>query len=318
MTESTRRTVAGLLCGLAAVAMWGVYLATTRAGIVSGLSPVDLVVLRYGPAALIMLPWLARAGFADLGGVGWRRGLWLALCAGPVFIILAAAGYLYAPLSHGAVMQPSTAALASILLAVVVLGERVPLARWLGVLAILGGIALIGTGSDASFVSDTPWIGAVMFMASGVMWGLFTVSIRRWDVSGTAATGAVAIVSALATLPLVALFGTFGRIAALPWSELVVQMFVHGLLSGVLAIVAFGHAVRWLGASRGALFPALVPTATLIAGIPIAGEVPAPLEWTGAALATMGLAIAMGAFSRPSRPRSPSGRAASPRIAGTE
>ena len=288
--------------------MWGVYLATTRAGIASGLAPVDLVVLRYLPAALLMVPWWLRSGAKELGGVGWVRGTWLALCAGPVFIMLAAGGYLFAPLSHGAVIQPSTAALASILLALAVLGERMSAARWIGVVAILGGIALISTGSDASFVSDTPWIGAAMFMASGVMWGLFTVSIRRWNVSGTAATGAVAIVSALATLPSVALFGTFRRILALSWGELAMQMLVHGVLSGVLAIVAFGYAVQWLGAARGALFPALVPAATLVAGIPIAGEMPGALEWTGAGLATLGLAIAMGAFSRPPprRPRPPS------------
>ena len=318
-SRSGRRSdvVAGLACGLAAVAMWGVYLATTRAGIASGLAPVDLVVLRYAPAALIMVPWWLSAGVRDLGGVGWARGAWLAACAGPVFIILAAGGYLFAPLSHGAVIQPSTAALASILLAVALLGERVPASRWIGVAAILGGIALISTGSDASFVSDRPWIGAAMFMASGVMWGLFTVSIRRWDISGTAATGAVAIVSALVTLPAVALLGTFERVLALTPPEIALQMLVHGVLSGVLAIVAFGQAVRLLGAARGALFPALVPAATLVAGIPISGEVPGPLEWTGAGLATLGLSVAMGAFSRRARrpaqaprPPRPSRRAA--------
>ena len=292
----------GLLFGLAAVAMWGIYLATTRAGIVSGLRPIDLVVVRYVPAALIMLPWLLRAGPRDLGGVGWGRGAWLALCAGPVFIALAAGGYDHAPLAHGAVMQPSTAALASLVLAALVLGERVPPARWAGVAVIVAGIALIASADappGTPGAGETAWIGAAMFMASGVLWGLFTVSIRRWGVGGTAATGAVAVVSALATVPLVALFGTFERILALPPAELLWQVVVHGVLSGVLAILAFGRAVALLGAGRGALFPATVPAAALVAGIPIAGEVPGPAQWAGAILATVGLAVAMGAFSRP-------------------
>ena len=286
----------GLLFGLAAVAMWGVYLATTRAGIASGLHPVDLVVLRYGPAALLMLPWFLRAP-GTLGGVGWGRGLWLAACAGPVFIALAAGGYLWAPLAHGAVIQPSTAAMASIALAALVLRERVPLARWLGAGVIVSGIALIGLGGGGETVRFAQtWPGDAMFVASGLLWGLFTVSIRRWNVDGTAATGAVAIVSAALVLPLVALFGTYERVLALTWPDLLMQMLVHGVLSGVLAIVCFGHAVRLLGAARGALFPALVPAATLLAGIPIAEAVPGPLEWTGALLATLGLAIAMGTF----------------------
>jgi hypothetical protein len=65
-----------------------------------------------------------------------------------------------------------------------------------------------------------------------------------------------------------------GRIAALPMEALLAQSVVPGLLPGVVVVLAFTAAVRWLGASRAGAFPALVPlTATLI-GIPVAGEWP--------------------------------------------
>lgn len=68
------------------------------------------------------------------------------------------------------------------------------------------------------------------------------------------------------------------------------------MFSGVLAIVAFGKAVEHLGAARAALFPALVPSATLLTGIPVTGEWPSAGESTGAVFASFGLVIAMGAL----------------------
>ena len=67
-----------------------------------------------------------------------------------------------------------------------------------------------------------------------------------------------------------------------------------GALSGVVAVIAFGVAVRHLGAAKAGLFPAIVPPATLIVGTILIGAMPTVFEWTGAALATLGLMTAIG------------------------
>lgn len=103
----------GIFFGLAAVAMWASYLAYARAGVNVGLAPQDFVFLRYATAGAIMLPWLMRHQPGSLAGVGWRRGVLLTLFAGPFFIFLGVGGYVFAPLSHGAVIQPATITLAS-------------------------------------------------------------------------------------------------------------------------------------------------------------------------------------------------------------
>ncbi|MNC99656.1 EamA-like transporter family protein [compost metagenome] len=69
---------------------------------------------------------------------------------------------------------------------------------------------------------------------------------------------------------------------------------IQGGLSGVLAVVAFAVAVTILGASRAAVFPALVPSAGILVGIPLTGEWPSPLQWVGVALVTVGLIAALG------------------------
>ena len=295
----------GVGAGLAAVAMWGAYLAFARAGVNDGLGSFDFVALRYATAGAIMLPWLlwrgglGRGGLRDLAGVGWGRGAALALAAGPLFIALGVGGYAFAPLAHGAVIQPATLTVAGAALAWALLGERLGRHQVLGSAVILTGALAIarpgGAGGDA-------WVGDLMFVGAGLMFVAFTLLVRRWGVGPLPATAAVSVISAAAAVPAYLLLGEPSRLLALPTATLLTQVVVQGVLSGVLAIVAFTRAVQLLGAGRAALFPALVPAATLLIGIPVTGEVPSPADWAGMAVASLGLAIAVGALRLPRRP----------------
>ena len=287
--------IKGVLYGLAAVAMWAGYMSYASAGVSAGLTPSDFVILRYGPAGLIMLMWMLRHSPRTLGGIGWGRGAALALFAGPVFVALGVGGYLFAPLSHGAVIQPSTVALLSLLLGWVVFGEAVTLGRIVGTAMILGGIVLIASGFQNGPQSGA-WRGDLMFAAGAVFWVTYTALLKRWSIAAVPGTAAVAIISCVVVLPLFAVFDSFERLAALDMTSLLIQIVVQGVLSGVLALICFGSSVQLLGAGRAALFPALVPAATLIVGIPVTGNIPTLVEWTGAVLATTGLAVALGAI----------------------
>lgn len=284
----------GALWGLAAVVMWGLYLAYARAGVATGLLPQDFVFLRYATAGAIMAVWLARHSPKTLGGVGWRRGAALAVFAGPLFIALGVGGYVHAPLSHGAVIQPSAIALGSMALAWLLFREPLTRGRLLGTAIIVAGLALIASTGGGTAGPDA-WIGDLMFVGAGLFWVGFTLLLRHWGIGGIPATAAVSILSAALVVPAFAAFGSFERLAALDPGTLLTQIVVQGVFSGMLAVIAYGRAVEHLGAGRAALFPAMVPAAALLVGIPVAGEVPGPAEWAGALLAAAGLAVAMGA-----------------------
>jgi drug/metabolite transporter (DMT)-like permease len=143
---------AGLGFGLAAVAMWAAYLAFARAGVNAGLKPVDFVFLRFVTAGAVMLPWLARHGMRSLGRVGWGRGAALAFFAGPLFIALGVGGYAFAPLAHGAVVQPSALTLGAMAASWLIFGDRPPRSRALGVAVIVAGLVLIAAGKGAAEV----------------------------------------------------------------------------------------------------------------------------------------------------------------------
>lgn len=292
-----RAGLIGISAGFAASTMWAAYFAYSRLGLAQGLQPVDLVFLRYSVAGAIMLPWLVRYGLRDFGGVGWRRGVVLAFFAGPIFVALGTGGYLFAPLAHGAVLQPSTAAVVTAILGWWVLGEQARPNQVLGTALLIAGISIIASRSLTA-AEPNAWIGDLMFLTGGLFWVGYTLCLRRWSVPGVAATAAVSVLSVVVVVPAFFAFTSLDRLAALPPLGLLAQILAQGVGAGVLALIAFGIAVHHLGAGRAALFPALVPALTLVIGIPVAGEIPDYWEMAGAGLASIGLAIAVGATRR--------------------
>lgn len=285
--------VRGALWGGLAVLIWGGYLAMARASVAQGWQASDIALLRYATAGALLLPWLLRRGVADLAGVGWGRGAVLALLAGPGFILLGAGGYAFAPLAHGAVLQPAALTLGGLALGAWVLGERPGRAHLAGTAAILVGLALVaGPGLLAG--SATALVGDAMFLAAGAMWAGFGVLSRRWRVGAVAGAAAVAVLSAVAFVPGYLLLVGTGRLLAATPGALLLQVGVQGVLAGVVAVIAYGRAVQLLGAGGAATFPALVPAVAIGLGIPVTGEWPLGHQALGLAVATFGLGLAMG------------------------
>ena len=291
----------GIAAGIFAALIWATYLVFAKSGTGVGLMPQDFVLLRFGTAAAIMLPWLLRNDPRTLAGIGWRRAIILTVLAGPPFILLGTGGYVFAPLAHGAVIQPSTITLVSMFAAAFLLKERLTADKLIGVALIIAGLAVIASHASAMGGGHV-WIGDLLFTAAGLSWTGFTILIKRWQLGAFAVTAAVSTVSAIIVVPAMLVFGDIGRIAALSTTALIAQLVVQGALSGVVAVIAFGVAVRHLGAAKAGLFPAIVPPATLIVGTVLIGAMPTVFEWTGAALATLGLMTAIGLIRSLFRP----------------
>jgi drug/metabolite transporter (DMT)-like permease len=288
----------GLLFGLGAVLIWGSYLALARLGVSHGLTGADFALIRYGTAGLVMLPWLLRHDPLGLAGVGWARGLALAALAGPLFILAGVGGYAFAPLAHGAVVQPATIVITTTFLAALVFGDRPGRARIIGIAVILAGLGAIA-GPSLLAGSEQTLIGDGLFALAGLLWAGFTILTRRWGIKALPATAAVSVVSMLVAAPLHLGLLDISRIAALPISSLFAQIVVQGVLSGVVAVVLFTRAAELLGPSRAAIFPALVPAAAILIGIPVTGELPNLWQIGGLGLVSLGLLIAIGVLKLP-------------------
>lgn len=273
--------------------------AMARAGALRGLAPEDMILARAAVAGLVMLPFLVRLGLPTLAGIGWRRGLLLLLTGGPLFAFLQTGGYAFAPLAHGAVIAPSTVTILSTLGAVVLLGER--LTRWhvAGGMTVIAGVVLVSWhGFTGSAITDTTWIGDLMFVTSSMLWAVFTILMRKWRIDPIRATAVVAVLTALVVVPGYLTYRGVDRLMTLPADALLAQGIAQGLIQGVVTLLAYSKAIAILGVSRAVLFPAIVPAISILIGIPLVGEWPDLVQITGLVLVTMGLLAAVGLIAR--------------------
>jgi drug/metabolite transporter (DMT)-like permease len=285
----------GIALGIVAAVIWGTYLAMARAGVSTGLGSADIAFIRSSVAGLIMAPWLLWHQPLRLAGVGWRRAIVLACLAGPLFVLIGAGGFQFAPLAHGAVLQPAAITIGGTIAASTMFGERLTAARIVGITTILIGLVVIA-GPGLLFGGASTPVGDAMFVTAGLMWAAFSILSKRWAVGPLAATAVVSVLSAAVYAPGYLVINGLDRLLALPANTLLAQVLIQGVLSGVVAVIAFSRAVQLLGPGHAAVFPAMVPAAAIILGVPIAGEWPTALQFSGLATVTFGLLIAIGAL----------------------
>jgi drug/metabolite transporter (DMT)-like permease len=280
-------TARGLLCGAGAALCWALGFVAARQGINDGMSPLAIALHRFVWSGLILLPLVARRGFADLSGVGWRRGAMLTLVGGLPQAILSYAGFLFVPLGHGGVIQPSTASLCGLVLASLVIKEPLPLRRIVGALAIVLGLCVIGAEALRT-MGPQGLIGDFMFVAAGCSFATFGMLLRLWRVDPMPAVAITGVFS-LAGLPLLLL--SLDNALSVGLFENLLQALVQGIFVGPAAIYLFTRAVVLLGVSRAAVFPSLVPPSTLLVGFLALGDVPSVSQLVGLVIVLVGFRL---------------------------
>src|SRR5262245_50308634 len=218
----------GVLCGIAAAVFWAAGFVAARHGIAAGLRPPDIILHRFVWAGLACLPLLARDGLADLGGVGWVKGLLLTLAGGPTFSFFSYAGFLFVPLAHGGVIQPSCAALGGLALATFLLKEKLPAQRAIGAGIIVVGLLVIGREALAS-IGTHGLVGDLSFATAGLMFATFASLLRLWRIPPLRAVAVTSVIS-LSYLPVYWLAFGFERMITLGVVENLLQLVAQGFL----------------------------------------------------------------------------------------
>lgn len=266
---------------------WAFGFVAARHGVLIGMSPLVLALHRFMWPGLALFPVVARSGFSDLGGLGWRRGIALTLVGGLPLALWSYTGYVYVPLGHGSIIQPSCAAVGGLILARLVLGESLPPRRIAGALVIVLGLAVIGTEALRTMGSQGV-LGDLLFVAAGSSFAIFGMLLRLWRIPPMRAAALTSVLS-LAGLPI--LLFVFGNLLAAGFYENALQAVVQGIFAGPTAIYLFTRAVILLGAGRAALYPSLVPPFSLLIGFFALGEAPSVSQLIGLALVIAGFRL---------------------------
>jgi len=280
-------TVLGVLCGAGSALFWALGFVAAKHGVTVGMSPLVLSLHRFVWAGLALAPVLAVDRPGGLGGLGLSRGIALTAFGGLPLALWSYSGYLYVPLGHGSIIQPSCAALGGLVLARLVLGEPLPPGRGAGAVVIVVGLAVIG-GEALRGMGAHGVLGDLLFVAAGSSFAVFAMLLRLWRVEPMRAVAVTSVLS-LAGLPL--LFVAYDNFVAVGLYENLLQAIVQGVFAGPASVYLFTRAVVLLGAGRAALYPSLVPPFSLLIGLPALGQVPSLPQLVGLAAVIAGFRL---------------------------
>ena len=283
------RTAVGVICGIVAAGFWAAGFVGVRHGLDVGFSPADLAVHRYLWPGLALSPVVLRAGIGDLDGIGWGRGILLAILGGPVFAIIGYAGFLLVPLGHAGVIQPSCGALGGLCLATLVLREKLIISRLIGALIIISGLLVIA-GEGAATIGAQGVDGDLLLALAGFMSGAFATLLRLWRIPPMSAAAVISVLSLFA-MPVYWLIGGVAHMSALGWRENLVQAVLQGVLAGPAALYLLVKSIALIGAGRAAIFFSLVPPFVLLIGWLALGETPSLFQLIGLTIVLFGFQL---------------------------
>jgi len=286
----------GLVCGLSVTLIWSGWIVISRFGVQQTLTVYDITALRFGVAAIVVLP------FAIVDRAWLRRPnlmVVIAVSTGAPYALTAVGGMQFAPAAHAGVFINGLLPIFAALVSWLWLGERVSPLRRIGMILIVIGAAAItfmaasGAGSPMGGGLEEAWRGHLLFLLAGVMLAFYMVAVRAWQVSLREIIVVVPLFSALGFVPLwLTVFPS--TIYEAPLGEILLQGGYQGLLVSVASLLLMAKSLQTLGATVTAVFMAGVPPLSGLLSIPILGEVPGPVEWTGMALTAIGIAMASG------------------------
>jgi len=297
----------GLLFACGAALIWTFFILLSRLATRTAFNPFDLAFLRFSAAALTVLIVMAlrpRAPDAApyFAGITPLRALALAVFGGAGFTGLAYTGFVFAPAAHASVLMPGTLPLSAALIAWGVLGDPITRRKGLGLVAILGGVALVG----AHALADTPaagneytWIGDLAFPLASVSWALFTVYTRKWKVGAVDATILVCLICFVFYIPAYLLWAP-KKLMLVPTATILVTAFFQGTIALVFSMWVFTRAVAALGPTKTTMVTSVVPALSAVLAVPLLGEPLSLLLVLGVAAVTAGMLI--GITGAPLRP----------------
>lgn len=277
----------GYLAALATVAIWAGFILISRLGGKTGLTAWDIIALRLGTAAVLLLPFSL-----DIPARTWRdRRLWLmALLGGLLFLVFVYAGFKRAPAAHGAILLPGLQPFLVTAAAWALTGTRPDRHRAWGLLPIALGVACVAAPQMlGAHEGPSTLTGDGLLLGASLAWAVYSVLVKKWAFDPWLLTRFVALASAAVFLPAYALFLPKG-LDTVPMSMVVLQGLYQGIGPTIVAMVLFLRAVSILGAERTGALVALVPVLAGLGAVPLLDE---PL--TGWLLAGLAL-VSTGAF----------------------
>jgi drug/metabolite transporter (DMT)-like permease len=296
----------GVFYALVTVSIWVSFIVVARAMAHKTLTPFDIGFVRFIAAAIVLVPWgwyLVRKQrieepkaetWLGVSPYSFKRSALIGLFAAIGYSCFAYSGFFFAPAAHASVLMPGMLPLWTAMQAFVFLKTPIPPRRAVGLALIACAALLVGGMSIVqSLGSGEVWKGDLLFLAASFCWGTYTMLARKYALGAIQATIAVSVFALVTYVPI---YGALAftqtihtQLFAAPWSEILLQGFLQGILSVVISGITFVKMVEHFGPVRSTMITSVTPPLSAIGAVVFLNE---PLHWNlivGLILATIGI-----------------------------
>lgn len=265
-------------------AIWGGAFVAIEVGLES-FSPPQLTALRFLVACLPAL-------FLPRPPIAWASLLLIGLSLFTGQFLLLFFGYANGMPPGLASITMQMQAFFTVLIAALVLGDVPSRRQIIGMLAALGGLALIG----ATVGTDLRVLGLLLTLGAALSWAVGNVLLKRTSAE-VPVLPLMAWLSLVPPLPALAVSAYFDRgpslleaLASASWASIAAAIYI-GALATTLAYAIWGALLRRYPTASVTPFALLAPCVGVVASALIFDERFGPLRYAGMALIFLGLAI---------------------------
>lgn len=287
--------IVGIAAAIFVVFFWSAWVVISRFGVTNSLTIYDLAGFRFGVGAVIALPYIVWR--KTWQGLTIPRMLVLTVTAGIPYALLAYTGFAYAPAAHGGVFMNGSLPIFTALFGWIWTGQRSRSSQIAGMGLILIGVVLVGYDGIVSSGSSATLLGDVLFLSAIILFAVFMVANKVWQITPGQVLFSVTLVSAIVYTPIWMLH-LESNLASAPMREILLQASYQGLIPSVIGISFLNIAVHHIGADKTSAFISAVPVLSALLAIPLLGEMPGYQAWVGMVLVTAGILLAIGLFNK--------------------
>lgn len=269
----------GYSFALAAALIWAGFILVSKMGGMSELLAFDVIAIRYITCATILLPiWWFKFRF----NLFTPRLIMCSVIGGLAYALCAFSGFQLASASHAAILLPGMMPLFIIVLSFLINKESHGLQRWLGITVITLGILVLFMGELDLFsgtdgmsgwadLNFTTLLGDGWLVAAAFLWALFSVLIKRWQITPWQVTVSLALLTCLFYLPIYLAFLPKGLSEA-SWADILLQAFYQGVMATIIQMILYVKAVQKIGPAEMGAVMSIVPVISGVAAIVIFNE----------------------------------------------
>jgi len=263
----------GYIYAFAAAFIWAGFILVSRMGGVSELLVFDVIAIRYITCASILLPiWWFKFRFKLLT----PQLIICSLVGGLAYALCAFSGFQLAPASHAAILLPGMMPLFIILLSYWINKERYGLQKWIGIGVITAAVLILFSGelglfNDTIELNLSTLFGDVWLVMAALMWALFSILIKRWNITPWQVAVSLALLTCLFYLPVYLVYLP-KAISHASWQDIALQAFYQGIMATIIQMIFYVKAVQKIGPSDMGAVMSIVPVISGIAAIIVFDE----------------------------------------------